>query len=350
MQRKSTLEKLLIIICVDMDQDRPEFGGQSYSYFGEQVWQGIARGVPSFMKRKSEFTRDSDCDDFNITWFFRSDLQLNRIYGDAGWSLNRFRDVIEQLLENGDEIGWHAHTWRWSEVCKSWYQENSDQEWIIRCFREGFLGFVRASGFKPSSFRSGWGFHNNLTMSMLEKFGINLDLSALPSIRNLGEKWDKGCLFKGYTDWQKTGHRPYFPSKKDYQVTEKNNYTLLEIPVTTFRKPLISYLHQLLPFRIVPKLQLAKPMLNFSKYHLSITHPPILFKKGVKEMLKRSELDRVVPVVTAFHADDLLNEENVKNILTNIKQIFLYAKNRKITVRFTTASEARKTLLPLVNM
>lgn len=335
-------------MCVDVEPDSPQLGGKPYNFWGGQSWRGVEEGIPAFMRLRDKIENKFDYE-IPLTWFFRSDDQLKMIYGDAAWMLNKFKGVVKLLLDKKDEVGWHGHTWRWSPENKSWYQEINDKKWIIACYKEGFSSFIRAAGFKPFCFRAGWCFHNNVSLGVLDKLGVVVDLSAMPGIKNLGEKNTKdGSIFYGYADWQRTNSYPYFPSKDNYQVTKEDNYALLEIPMTTCHKPLISFIHQLLPFRVESQIQKAKPKLNLCKYILSPTQHPYIFKKGFQETLNRFTSSKIVPIITAFHADQLLFEKCKKHLAANIEQMFLHTKAKRFQIHFSTVSKATKFLSPLV--
>lgn len=331
---------MFVLLGVDVEPDRPDFGGKRYDYFGFQKWACLSKGIPEFLCIRDDLQKELETD-IRLTWFFRSDSQIKMIYGNAAWAIEQHKGIIDKVQESKDEIGWHAHTWRWNKDRGSWYQEINDNQWIEHCYKTGFSDFRKSSGFAPTSFRAGWCFHNNISMTLLEELGIEVDLSAMPGIKNSGNaNTPDGSLFKGFADWERTPAYPYYPSKEDYQIPGNNHYEVLEIPVTTFKKPLVSYIHQILPFRIFGGIKLAKPELTLSKYALSPTCDPLLFKRGILAVLKRFKQSEHVFLVASFHADELLSRISLDNLLKNIRQTVTICKKRKLDIRFTTAKEA----------
>ena len=250
------MKNLLALFCVDVEPDRPFFGGKRYDYFGHQKWEGARKRIPEFLTFKQDLEKSLNCS-IHFTWFFRADSQIAEMYNHNTCYSKWYKEIVDTLLQEGEEVGWHVHTWRWSKERNSWYQEINDDEWIKSCYKNGFSDFKDILGFAPTSFRAGWGFHNNVSMSQLEELGIKVDLSALPGIKNSGEKNAEGSLFNGFADWERTDIYPYQPSKEDYQISSENHYRLLEIPMTTFKKPLISYINQGLPisFKEIPEIR-----------------------------------------------------------------------------------------------
>jgi len=333
------MKKLFVLICVDVEPDRPEFGGKRYDYLGPQSWNGLSQAIPKFLQWRHNLQKNLGYET-RLTWFFRADSQIEIIYGDAAFPLTAYDSVVDALLKEKDEVGWHVHTWRWNMKRGAWYQEIHGENWIVSCYKRGFLGLKRV-GFSPTSFRAGWGFHNNVTIATLEELGIKVDLSAMPGIKNPGkENTSDGSLFNGFADWEKTPTYPYHPSKEDYQIPSNYHYELLEIPVTTFKKPLVSYLNQILPFRIFRGIKLAKPELTFSKYALSATCNPLLFKQGIQSVLKSLKQLEHGFLVTSFHADELLSKTLLDNLSNNIKKTISICEREKVDVKFLTATEA----------
>jgi hypothetical protein len=331
---------MFVLLSVDVEPDRPGFRGKRYDYFGFQKWACLSRGMPEFLRIRHDLQKELETD-IRLTWFLRSDSQIKMIYGNAAWAIEHFKAIIDKLQESRDEVGWHAHTWRWSENNCSWYQEINDEEWIESCYETGFKDFRKAVGAPPFSFRAGWCFHNNISIAMLDKLGIRVDLSAMPGIRNSGTRNTRdGSLYCGFSNWERTPTHPYHPSKKDYRFEGNDNYELLELPVTTVSKPIASYMHQILPFRVFGGLKLARPTLSLSKDFLSPTSCPLLFERNIKLVLRKYRKCSHSYLVLPFHADELLSITLMNNLLTNLRKVVSISRRNKIRARFITAAEA----------
>ncbi|MEM2921370.1 MAG: hypothetical protein QXF26_03530, partial [Candidatus Bathyarchaeia archaeon] len=159
---------IFALICVDVEPDSPFFGGRPHNDFGPQKWLGVEKGIPRFIKHRGSLERSLNCR-IPVTWFFRSDAQIAENCGCAAYALTTNSSVVETLLHQGDEVAWHAHTWRWSGKKHAWYQEINDGQWIESCLELGFREYVQATGSLPFSFRAGWYFHCNKSMAVLDR-------------------------------------------------------------------------------------------------------------------------------------------------------------------------------------
>ena len=338
-------KNLYVVLCVDVEPDRPSFGGKTYDFLGPQKWEGIAEGIPRFLNFRRNFQKEFDYF-VNMTWFFRSDPQIKMFYKNAAWPVKTYKETVDSLLHDQNEVGWHAHTWRWNIEQGSWYQEIYDASWIKFCYESGFSAITDALNFQPTSFRAGWCFHDNTSMAVLNDLNIKVDLSAIPGFSNPGYKNTlDGSLFNGYVNWKRTTSIPYHPSKQDYQISGDPHYQLLELPMTTFRKPIVSYLHQILPFRVIGGFKLAKPEIRFSKYFLSPTSHPLLFERGVQSVVKRLDTSDPVFLVGAFHADEFLSKTLLANFRNNMCKLITLSKQKQISLQFITATEARNLII-----
>lgn len=99
------------LLCVDVEPDTPAFGGRRRDYFGPQKWEGIEKGIPRFLELRHGIQESLDCE-IPVNWFFRSDRQIAEMCGTAAWALRSYRSMVDILLQQGDEVGWHAHTWQ----------------------------------------------------------------------------------------------------------------------------------------------------------------------------------------------------------------------------------------------
>ena len=104
--------------------------------------EGYKEGIPK-AKEITNSNRDSQGCNAKITWFLRSDDQINQLYGDPAWMVRNFMSLWKKLESEGDEIGWHPHLWRWNERIKSWYPELENKIWIENCMEEGYNRFPK---------------------------------------------------------------------------------------------------------------------------------------------------------------------------------------------------------------
>ncbi|GAH27279.1 unnamed protein product, partial [marine sediment metagenome] len=85
--------------------------------------------------------------------------------------------------------------------------------------------------------RTGWNFHNNLTMRKLQDLKVPIDFSALSGVKRFGISDRRGSSFINDCNWEITPDKPYFPSEKDYRraaIEGESALNVLEVPITTY--------------------------------------------------------------------------------------------------------------------
>lgn len=343
-QEDDFVKEVIIIFCCDTEPDEPRYGGMGYDiHLGKHTWKGIEEGIPK-AKKITNSVKDVDGCSAKVTWFLRSDDQMNELYGNPAWMVTNFRDLWRELEDDGDEIGWHPHLWRWNESIKSWYPELEDVTWIEDCLKQGYDKFPEQ--FELSSCRMCWNFHSNVTMNMMNKLELTVDISALPGQKSI--KSDFESTDSTYYDWEITQDKPYFPSQSDYRReanTNEQSLNILEIPITPFQIPL--------PWRIkrVMKKMLRPNKGNpiGTKSHLKTVGHPYFFKMAARnKFLESKENNCTTFFVSYFHADEFLVEErlsSLSNFKYNLEYLTKASKKYGVPFRFLTAKEAAKEIL-----
>jgi len=332
--------RVIIILCVDSDPDRPEFGGARYDSRENLTW----RWLPE-LAHKIQGLRRELFDKFNvklrITWFLRSDIQIKLIYGDAAAALKMFDSLWDELAREGDELGWHPHSWRWSEAGRCWYNETSDTGYMLDSYDVGFEAFKRTLGFAPFASRAGISFHTNATITKLDQLGVRADLSANPGLRYYYARPESGSPVREGFDWSRTAAGPYHPSRLDYQTSKKGeSLDILEIPMTVFRRPLGTpgYWKGLIPFRIRGKLSVTRP--NVKGWFIpKVWGSEVRFEIGMREVLARANRFGLAHYASYFHPDDL-TDSNYQHMKNNLAQIIQTANEHNVDIEFATASQA----------
>ena len=274
--------------------------------------------------------------EIHFNWFFRSDLQMEKAYGDAAWPFKAWKDLVLTIIDRQDELGWHPHLWRLLEDGGSWFQETEDADYMVSCMRRGFESIPRE--LRPRAARTGWDFHNAVTMKCLSDLGIVADLSALPGISSKGAFDARSGRYMVVRDWTGAPDHPYFPSGADPRKPARaaaERLGVLEIPVSTYPLP--------------PALRLAKGVRSLVRgkgkrlvpSEPYVTRSRMLFKAALEHHLTRRDAVEV-PFVAEFHADELLHERgdySIRNVLENISlAVSLYGKAGMIP-RFKLAGE-----------
>ena len=92
------------IIGCDCDPDRISFNNNISSE--SLTWDGISKGIKNFIDKRKIFNEEYNIK-FNMTWFVRSDLQIKHFHQNASYCLEKFNDIWQKLVVEGDEIAWH---------------------------------------------------------------------------------------------------------------------------------------------------------------------------------------------------------------------------------------------------
>lgn len=272
-----TLPTLNIALTFDTDNDvfDQTVARENADARGQLQWRGIEEGIPQI---RNVLRTHKDCfgNTACATWFVRADGQLRTLMGSAGYLLDTYRELWQQLESEGDELACHPHLYR--ETDEGWHQETDAER-----LREGVAESLRAfrdRGWDPEVSRIGEAFCCNALMEELGELGFHADSTAMPGrVR----KDDERSL-----DWENTPQHPYHPSRADYRVPGDDALRLLEIPM--------SMAHVRADYDERP----------FSRY-VDLSFHPRALREGLRELLPRTSL-----LVTITHPSAVLTGLNPK--------------------------------------
>lgn len=161
-----------------------------------------------------------------VTWLVSDDRLV----------LEKFLDKKTTTVNRDDEIGMHCLISKFACLEKM-------EEFEIENYLQNSVDLFKSHKIRPQSVRVAGCASSNVFLSCLEKQKFRVDSSAVP-----GRKRETEVRF----DWKTTNEAPYFPSKLDYRVSDKepsNCRNVLEIPLTTIytqttydKSPLLRYL------------------------------------------------------------------------------------------------------------
>jgi hypothetical protein len=299
-----------LIITIDVDNDGIEDDERN-----NLSWNSLER-IPEIKGFLSDMN-------LKITWFIRADNQLRDVYGTVAYILEQYHQQWKQMENSGDEIAWHPHIYEWSQE-RNQYIPDMDEirrsDKLIRVREE-----LVKLGYNHSSARLGEAYHTNTSMKTLEYLSIKVDATAIPGrLKKDASRW---------FDWSITPNEPYYPSKSDYRIPNKeSHWDILEVPMTTApikasydetpRSRYINPVYQHSIFKPVIKWIVESHTKPDREYFLTLTFHP-------NEVIPRDE----VHPLYAFSIDEL--KHNIKFLLNELVRI-------NIPFKSTTVSEARE--------
>lgn len=313
------MKKFYIVIGCDCDPDRKGFSQKINDK--NLFWDGIKYGIPDFLIARQRFA-DSTGYWPKITWFVRSDSQINSIFGNEGYCLNKFRNIWETLLDYGDEIAWHPHLYSWDKKNLKWIQKINDTSFTKNCLDKGFKAFKSNWGVPPKTVHGGWGYQDNTTINFYSNSGIISDCSAMPGHNSL-----KLGNFDN-SDWEETQKYPYWISKSNYKLAalEKADSTgVLEIP-TSMGKSFLA--NSLKIFKDQIKRGFYIPNKLIFKYQVPLmTLNPILNKDLINNSINTTILNNNNYFLSYFHADEFLPSTSKSKIVKLTYSLEGFMKN-----------------------
>ncbi len=336
---------LKVVVICDCDPDRPRYGGARYdSHRSAQKWRGLSEGIGSMQERLKGIEQAAGIQ-LKAVFALRSDIQMKEIYGTPSWPIEHFADTWRRLEEDGHELAWHPHLWRWSDEWGCWFQETQDSQWINDCLEIGFSGFCESLRRSPTTCHMGWTFHDNLTMKKLSELGLQVDFSASPGVRFEGGPGDGGTKFDNRIDWLGTPQKWYRPSEADYRRPRREGEAELdiaEIPKFTSGAGILKKAKEL-----ASRGKKLSGSQGGTSVFLQVTASPLLYGRIIKERLSCGEAEPFF--VTYFHPDELLADRprsakaflySLANLERNLVGLVQVARKKGRSVAFVTGAGA----------
>ena len=338
-------KKLLFILGCDCDPDRPRYGGPGYDdRHAPLKWEGLKRGIPLLRERLRKI-EDAAGMRVKVTFFLRSDAQVNEIHGTAAWPALEYADMWRLLEEEGHELAWHPHLWRWSTEWGCWFQETGDSHWISECLRNGHAGISEALGRNPISCHMGWTFQNNASMNALSELGVGIDFSSCPGAYSEGGPGGSGTRYDNMIDWLDSPKTWYRPSAVDYRRPARageSELDIIECPKFTSESSVLKKAKGLAS-RAGGNPLSAKATASF----VQITASPIVYKRVIKERLRSEDAEPFF--ATYFHPDELLPDRphsargllySPANLEKNLLTVVEAARKNGREIEFVTGADA----------
>ncbi|MBR9763068.1 MAG: hypothetical protein GYB53_05955 [Rhodobacteraceae bacterium] len=217
-----------IVINIDVEPVQRVVRGQTPD------WDGFEELIALMMERRPRL-EDASGAPVAFNWNLRMDPQIEVGYGRADWVFHRYGREIQRLLEAGDTLGLHIHTWRPVRrfFRNTWLAEFDDVDWISHCVQLSFDTFRANLDRTPTSMSFGDNFMHSCAIPIMEENGVRADMSMSPGRPPVGPN-AKGELANGVTpDYRQTPRHPFKPSAADFTRPGPSNYGFWEIPITS---------------------------------------------------------------------------------------------------------------------
>lgn len=313
-----------VLICIDVEPDAREV-----SLGGREDWAGFEatrRLLGSYRPRAAAATGRPAA----FSWFVRMDAQVAAAYDSPAWAAARYAGEFEGLRAEGDELGLHAHPWRWDEGRGRWVADFGDQRWVEHCVRLSFRAFEGAFGRPCASFRFGDRWMNDETLRLVEELGAAFDLTLEPGRVGAAEV-PPGEHFSGsFPDYRRVPREPYRPSRADFRERggEGARYGLWLIPLSTGPMP---------PWPRAPFYRRAVWRLRYGpRRHLPLylALDPAYFRAAAEEILGGAARPYLcLPLRT----DDALRPETARRVADNLD----FLLSHPLAARFSFDTPAR---------
>jgi hypothetical protein len=162
------------VFCIDAEPDAREV-----SMPAPGGWSGFEKAIADV-----EVLRDvlGHAGTAVVNWCIRVDPQIAEAHGHAAWALRHYRADIDALLDDGDEIGLHPHSWRWDERFRRWISDNGDEAWVGRVLDEALELYASELGTPCRIHRYGDRYISAAVTDRLSDAGVLVDLTIEPGL------------------------------------------------------------------------------------------------------------------------------------------------------------------------
>jgi hypothetical protein len=204
------MDKVPLTINLDIEPDTRT------ALAGRPAWTGFEALFDYMARLRPELSRATGTP-ARFTWCLRLDPQIEKGYGAADWVVQHYRPLLDALQAQGDEIGVHAHAWRWDDAGGQWLADHGNERWVAHCTRSSLQVFRASFGRPARVFRHGDRFLSNRLIALLDREGVQCDLTLEPGHISVKTLRAKDRVTGMIPDYSTAPRRPYRPSRRNYQ-------------------------------------------------------------------------------------------------------------------------------------
>ena len=278
-------------------------------------WEGYEKTHDLFSSLRVQLAERTG-HDVHYAWFYRMDPQIEETYGSAAWAVENYPQIIEDILWQGDDVGLHAHAWRWCPDSRNWITDHGNQVWINHCMHLSFETFFKSFGRPCGIFRFGDRWMNQATLELAEKLGAVCDLTIEPGQPETSGMIPGEAVTGRFPDYTRAPRGIYQPSPGDFLKTGAlREDGLVVMPLST---GLVSYKYGRLErlYRHFTRPELLQPFCATLKWDM----PPAHFRSVLDQVLTREGTRYVTLLMRSDASRDLLQSarlaENSETLLS----------------------------------
>jgi hypothetical protein len=165
-----------VVLCIDVEPDTRVFDPRD-----PPSWLGFESFVERLPALRDQLARSTGAP-VAFTWVLRMDPQVAETWGSPAWVAETYTDALAELVESGDELGLHTHTWRWAPEAGEWFADYDDPAWGEHCALTGLDAFEMSFGRACMAHRGGDQYLTGAMLSCLEARGVKVDLTVEPGL------------------------------------------------------------------------------------------------------------------------------------------------------------------------
>jgi hypothetical protein len=226
LDRDKRRAEIPVVLCIDVEPDPRVFDPRD-----PPSWLGFERfvaRVPALRQRLATATGAPVA----FTWFLRMDPQVAETWGSPTWVADAYADAFAELVESGDELGLHTHTWRWAREAGEWIADYVDSAWGEHCVMTGLDAFETTFGRACTAHRGGDRHLTGAMLACLEARGAKVDLTVEPGLPPLRAPEGQAAASGMSTDFRGVPTEPYRSSPSRFPAPDPaSTADLLLVPL-----------------------------------------------------------------------------------------------------------------------
>jgi len=212
---------LPVVLCIDVEPDP-----RTLPVPCSDPWLGFELLLAQIEPLRSLIERATGCS-ARLNWFLRADPQIEAAYGSIRWGIDRYRGELDRLLDAGDELGVHPHSWRWCPEDGGWLSDQGDPDWVAHCAQRALTTFAEAFGRPCRAYRHGDRYWSARLWKLIAATGVTVDLTPEPGMP---------MASRLSASERATGWIPHLPADRQQPFNAVDSAAaLVSLPLTTVR-------------------------------------------------------------------------------------------------------------------